>query len=104
MSVWTDILRAIFPASIFGGPTTSVDVRAQLAAMPNPEHLDWQHSIVDLMKLLGLDSSMTNRIQLARELGYAGALNGSAQMNMWLHAEVMRKLQENGGKVPSDLH
>ena len=67
------------------------------------EKLDWQQSIVDLMKLLKLDSSLTARKQLAQELGYKGSLDGSAEMNIWLHKEVMTKLAESGGVVPESL-
>jgi len=67
------------------------------------EDLNWEESIVDLMKLLKLDSSLTARKQLAQELGYTGALDGSAAMNIWLHKEVMTKLAEGGGKVPDSL-
>ena len=65
--------------------------------------LDWRHSIVDLMKLLNLDSSLAARKELAGELHYTGDTNDSATMNMWLHNEVMQKLSENGGKIPDDL-
>ena len=65
--------------------------------------LDWRHSIVDLMKLLDLDSSLTARKELATELNYSGAKDGSAEMNIWLHKAVMKKLAENGGKVPASL-
>jgi hypothetical protein len=68
------------------------------------EDLDWRHSIVDLMKLLKLDSSLTARKKLATELGYTGNMGDSASMNIWLHKQVMTKLAENGGKVPADLH
>jgi uncharacterized protein DUF3597 len=67
------------------------------------EDLNWEESIVDLMKLLKLDSSLAARKQLAQELGYTGALNGSAEMNIWLHEQVMTKLAESGGKVPDSL-
>ena len=67
------------------------------------EKLDWRRSIVDLMKLLNLDSSLANRKQLAQELNYTGDTNDSAAMNMWLHKQVMKKLAGNGGKVPQDL-
>jgi hypothetical protein len=67
------------------------------------EDLNWKESIVDLMKLLKLDSSLTARKQLAQELGYTGALDGSAAMNVWLHKQVMTKLAEGGGKVPDSL-
>src|SRR5262249_43562947 len=64
---------------------------------------NWKQSIVDLMKLLGLDSSLNARKELAQELGYTGALNGSAEMNIWLHQQVMTKLAESGGKGPGSL-
>ena len=69
----------------------------------NAEKLDWKRSIVDLMKLVGMDSSLTARKQLATELHYTGDQNDSASMNIWLHKEVLRKLSENGGKVPPEL-
>src|SRR5215469_1583104 len=86
-------------------PANSVDVNAALTklAAANKEKLDWQHSIVDLMKLLNLDSSLHARKELASELHYTGDTNDSAKMNMWLHAQVMQKLADNGGKVPADL-
>jgi hypothetical protein len=82
-----------------------VDVEAVLDALDekNPQELDWRHSIVDLMKLLGLDSSHATRKELAKELHYSGDLQDSAAMNIWLHVQVMKKLAENGGKVPDDL-
>ena len=67
------------------------------------EKLEWRQSIVDLMKALKLDSSLGARKQLAKELGYTGALDGSAEMNVWLHRQVMVKLAEGGGKVPESL-
>jgi hypothetical protein len=83
----------------------NVDVTAILdkLAASNREKLDWKHSIVDLMKLVGMDSSLTARKELADDLHYTGDKSDSAKMNMWLHKEVMRKLAENGGKVPADL-
>ena len=72
-------------------------------AQDNPQTLDWRHSIVDLMKLLSLDSSLTARKELAGELGYTGDTNNSASMNIWLHKAVMAKLAENGGVVPNSL-
>lgn len=82
-----------------------VDVAAILDGMAakNAEKLDWKHSIVDLMKLVGMDSSLSARRELADDLHYTGDKNDSAAMNMWLHKEVMKKLAENGGKVPADL-
>jgi hypothetical protein len=67
------------------------------------QKLDWRSSIVDLMKLVGIDSDITNRRALAHELGYTGDLNDSATMNVWLHKAVMQKLAENGGIVPANL-
>lgn len=72
-------------------------------ASKNPEHLDWKKSIVDLMKLVGMDSSLSNRKELATELGYTGDKNDSSTMNVWLHKAVLKKLSENGGKVPRNL-
>jgi hypothetical protein len=82
-----------------------VDVEAVLDALDekNPQELDWRNSIVDLMKLLSLDSSHAARVELAKELHYTGNMQDSAAMNIWLHARVMTKLAENGGKVPDDL-
>ncbi len=86
-------------------PGSPVDVNAVLTklAAANKEHLDWKTSIVDLMKLLNLDSSLAARKTLAQELHYTGDTNNSAAMNVWLHAQVMQKLADNGGKVPADL-
>jgi 3-oxoacyl-ACP reductase-like protein len=67
------------------------------------EDLNWRESIVDLMKLFKLDSGLGARKELAKELGYTGALDGSAEMNIWLHRQVMTKLAETGGKVPEHL-
>ena len=83
-----------------------VDVEAVLRQISqekgNPQ-LNYDSSIVDLMKLLGLDSSLANREQLATELGYTGPKDGSAEMNIWLHKAVMQELAKNGGKVPERL-
>jgi 3-oxoacyl-ACP reductase-like protein len=84
---------------------SEVDVEEILndAAAEKGQKLNWRTSIVDLMKLLDIDSSLDNRQELAKELGYTGELNGSAEMNIWLHRAVMRELAKNGGKVPADL-
>ena len=127
MSVFGKIMSAIFgsasaapapaTASASGGPATAtaaapaaapmsqVDVAAVLTklAAQNKEKLDWRKSIVDLMKLLNLDSSLAARKELAQELHYTGDTNDSASMNMWLQKQVMQKLADNGGKVPADL-
>ncbi len=133
MSIFSSILAKIFPShhsdnsdavptsgsssqvdsagvpDVSGSPgassAASVDVDAVMKEMQSKhsEKLNWKTSIVDLLKLLGLDSSLTARKQLATELGYSGSTDDSAAMNIWLHAQVMRKLAENGGKLPSDL-
>ena len=86
-------------------PPSQVDVEAVLSklASQNKEKLDWRKSIVDLMKLLNLDSSLSARKELAKELHYTGDMANSADMNIWLHKQVMVKLAENGGKVPDSL-
>ena len=82
-----------------------VDIEQVLNGMAakNPQKLNWRTSIVDLMKLVGMDSSLEERKKLADELGYTGDKIDSATMNIWLHKQVMKKMQENGGKVPADL-
>ncbi|MBO9649218.1 MAG: DUF3597 domain-containing protein [Variovorax sp.] len=82
---------------------TVVDVEALLDGMPGASSLNWRTSIVDLMKLLGLDSSLAARKQLAFELSYGEDTSDSAKMNIWLHRQVMTKLAANGGKVPAEL-
>ena len=77
-------------------------VLEQLAAK-NPQKLDWRHSIVDLMKLVHMDSSLAKRQELAKELGYTGDMNDSASMNVWLHQQVMSKLAENDAGVAANL-
>ena len=91
--------------SAAGKPISKADVEAILAKLADEqdEDYDWKRSIVDLMKLLKLDSGLGARKQLAQELGYTGALDGSAEMNVWLHKQVMTKLAESGGKVPDSL-
>ena len=86
-------------------PPQTVDIAAILngLAAKNREKLDWKRSIVDLMKLVGMDSSFGARKQLATELHYTGDPNDSAAMNVWLHKQVLIKLSENGGKVPAEL-
>jgi 3-oxoacyl-ACP reductase-like protein len=90
------------PAPSSSTPVDVADVLTKLAAK-NKEKLDWHHSIVDLMKLLNLDSSLAARQELATELHYTGNKSDSATMNIWLHKQVMQKLAENGGKVPDEL-
>jgi hypothetical protein len=98
----------VAPAPAAPVAVETVDVEALLddLAKQNPEKLDWKRSIVDLMKLLDLDSGLSARKEMALELGYSQAdidQKGSAEMNMWLHKQVIRKIAENGGKVPADL-
>ncbi|MBC7686434.1 MAG: DUF3597 domain-containing protein [Bdellovibrionales bacterium] len=81
----------------------SVDVEAVLSGMPQASTLNWRTSIVDLLKLLNLDSSLQSRKELAAELDFNGDTSDSASMNIWLHRQVMNKLAANGGKVPADL-
>lgn len=92
-------------ASANVNPPISVNVDEVLTAMAkkNPQELHWRNSIVDLMKLLNLDSSLSARQELAKELHYGGDQKDSAAMNIWLHHEVMKKLAANGGRVPDDL-
>ena len=120
MSIFGNIMSAIFksaspagttpsaaaaPTAAAAAPLAQVDVEAVLTKLAGQtrEKLDWRKSIVDLMKLLNLDSSFAARKELAQELHYAGDTNDSASMNVWLHKQVMQKLAENGGKVPPDL-
>jgi hypothetical protein len=117
MGIFSNIMSAIFGTAKAQGatptaasptapsPMSNVDVEAVLTklAASNPEKLDWRKSIVDLMKLLKLDSGFGPRKELAKELGYTGDTNDSASMNIWLHKQVMQKLAENGGTVPDSL-
>jgi hypothetical protein len=96
----------VAPAPAAPQAISAVDVAAKLEqlAASNPEKLNWRASIVDLLKLLGLDSSLAARRELATELHCpADKLGDSAQMNMWLHKTVLQKLADNGGKVPAEL-
>jgi len=128
MSIFGNIVSAIFghstaPGTIAAGPVSTaaptspatssaagkpisqaeVEAMIEKVAGGQAEKFNWKQSIVDLMKLLKLDSSLAARKQLAQELGYTGALDGSAEMNIWLHKQVMTKLAESGGKVPDSL-
>ena len=131
MSIFSNILSKIFPsnhpaviasqtatttaspsgsapaaeAAAVPAPMTEVDLEEVLGGMAakNSQQLNWKTSIVDLMKLLDLDSSLSARKELATELHYTGDQGDSASMNVWLQKQVMSKLAANGGKVPSDL-
>jgi hypothetical protein len=93
---------AAAPAS---APAQSVDVAPILdkAVAAKHEKLEWRTSIVDLMKALNIDSSLSARKELAKELGYTGDTNDSASMNVWLHKQVMAKLAANGGNLPPEI-
>ena len=84
---------------------TEIDVIAHLEEIDanDGRNLNWRTSIVDLMKMVGMDASLQERKDLAMELGYTGELEGSAEMNIWLHKAVMRELAANGGVVPAEL-
>jgi hypothetical protein len=124
MSIFSKIKEAIFgkkavaatpapeAAPVIATPTepapvamSEVDIIAHLEEIDanDGRSLNWRTSIVDLMKMLGMESSLQERKDLAMELGYTGELNGSAEMNIWLHKAVMRELAANGGKVPAEL-
>ena len=118
MSLIGDIVNKIFhpssanavqppaaPQSTSAPSPEKVDVAGVLTQMAkgHSERLNWQSSIVDLLKLLGLDSSLGARKQLAKELQFQGDMNDSAAMNVWLLHQVMEKLAENGGKIPDEL-
>lgn len=122
MGMFTDLMNKIFhndavaahphdaakPATVPGTaatPITPVDVNAVLTTMAskNNEKLEWKTSIVDLLKLVGMDSSLGARKSLAADLKFTGDTNDSAAMNIWLHKEVMKQLAANGGKVPAAM-
>jgi len=130
MSILGRIIGSIFgraeaaPATALGGAKEAISGAASSIAAAEPvqalsavdlvalmeskataagQPLNWRTSIVDLMKLLNLDSSLGARKELATELGYTGDMNDSATMNIWLHKQVMQKVAENGGTVPADL-
>jgi len=126
MSIFGTILHKIFgttkaeaapgaapaaPGAVAPAPGVPVDAAGKVDIVAvlddlnekNPETLDWRVSIVDLLKVLGIDSSLTNRKALASELKYDGDTNDSAKMNIWLHEKVIAQVAANGGKVPADL-
>lgn len=121
MGIFSSIKNAIFgkkeekaaapaaTASTTAAPTakpaaiSEVDVEARLDAMAGTDNLNWRTSIVDLMKLIGVDSSYANRKELAEELGNT-SYSGSAEDNILLHRQTMQELAKNGGKVPPQFH
>ncbi|MGU3398557.1 DUF3597 domain-containing protein [Brucellaceae bacterium D45D] len=90
-------------ASVDASGTVDVSAVLDAAVKKSGQNLNWKTSIVDLMKALGLDSSLEHRKELAKELGYTGDTSDSATMNIWLHKQVIQKLKDNGGVVPSNL-
>ena len=100
------LLERILQALGCHGPEREpVDIAPMLDALAAKSHQrsDWRHSVVDMLKLLEIDSGADNRKQLAEELGYSGSFENSAAMNEWLHREVMRRVAQNGGIVPEEL-
>jgi hypothetical protein len=91
------------PAQAPAQPVVDVEAVLEKMAADNGQNLNWRTSIVDLMKLVGMDSSLENRKELARELGYTGDPGDSAAMNIWLHKRVMKELAAHGGKVPANM-
>lgn len=104
-TVGASVAPATSAATATAAPAANVDVEEILESLAakNPQKLNWRTSIVDLMKLVGMESSLAERKELAQELGYTGDLRDTAGMNIWLHKQMLRKLAENGGKVPADL-
>jgi hypothetical protein len=91
------------PAAAPAQPAVDVEAALEKMAAESGQKLNWRTSIVDLMKLVGMDSSFENRKELARELGYTGDPGDSAAMNIWLHKRVMKELAAHGGKVPANM-
>ncbi|HXS92849.1 MAG TPA: DUF3597 domain-containing protein [Steroidobacteraceae bacterium] len=91
------------PAPAPAQPVVDVEASLEKMAATSGQKLNWRTSIVDLMKLVGMDSSFENRKELARELGYTGDPGDSAAMNIWLHKRVMKELAAHGGKVPANM-
>src|SRR5262249_21431084 len=103
MAIFQDVLNSI--ANSAGGRVQGADVPAvlDLKAAGHADQLEWRYSIVGLMKAVGVPGNLSSRIALAQDLGYSGVLNGSAEMNIWLHRRIMAKLDEAGANVPADL-
>ncbi len=100
-----EAVEPVIAAPVESVAISDVDVIAHLEEIDanDGRDLNWRSSIVDLMKMVGMESSLQERKDLAMELGYTGELEGSAEMNIWLHKAVMRELAANGGKVPAEL-
>ena len=115
MRIFTSIREAIYGKARRGPPHMdahsdperpaphAIDIENHLDSMPGADHLNWRTSIVDLMDLLGVDSSIAARTALAEELGYDGPLKGSREMDNWLHTRVLEQLAGHGGIVPPEF-
>jgi len=102
MATFAEVLSSA--ARLCGGQLQGADIAAELDRRPaGAVQLEWRYSIVDLMKALELDSGLAARAALAQDLGYPGPLNGSAEMNIWLHRRILSKLAESGAKMPKEL-
>jgi hypothetical protein len=99
------LVAETFAVAASTGPVEEFDVTAYLTDLTSQskDKLDWKVSIVDLMKFVGMDGSLTARKELAKELNYTGETADSAKMNIWLHKQVMQQVAQNGGKLPSYL-
>ena len=102
-SATTGTAAAPKPAPAPAQPVVDVEAVLEKMAVTSGQKLNWRTSIVDVMKLVGMDSSLENRKELARELGYTGDPGDSAAMNIWLHKRVMKELAAHGGKVPANM-
>jgi hypothetical protein len=103
MATFQDVLNSV--ETLAGGRLQGVNLAALLDAKAlGPEgQLEWRYSILDLMKVLDLNGDLKSRVALARDLGYPGSLNGSAEMNIWLHKQILARLDQAGASVPTDL-
>ena len=99
----TGATPAVRPAEAKSFQQVDIEPVLDGLAAQSDQKLNWRTSIVDLMKLLDMDSSLQNRKALAKELGYTGDMDDSASMNIWLHKQVMTRVAQNGGKVPANL-
>jgi len=102
MATFQDVVDSVTKSA--GGQVKGADVGTLLDGnVGRGSQMEWRYSIVDLLKVLGLDSTLASRATLAQDLGYKGAPNGSAEMNIWVHKQLFAKLAELGAKVPAEL-